>query len=509
MILDRIIKILKVQLNHTEKTVGTNKVLSVCIILLTVISLVPLILISKYNHPCADDFCYGFLTAETWANTGSFIETVKSAFAQVQYFYQIWQGTYSAIFLMSLQPAIFGEGYYFLGTIVILGTYLFGFLLLSQVVFKNYLNADFFKYTIIYLPVIVFSIQLVPFPASSYYWFNGSVFYTFFFGLGLVFLAFILKFIRAGKGKSATFYLLVSMMLAAIIGGGNYVTVLQMLILIFTLIIYRITTKKDKIVPLIMVELILLVSIIISAMAPGTAVRQALFPDHPSAFMAILKSIKAALWGIFMWTDLYVMSLCLFSLPFIIQIVQKTKFSYKHPFLVLIYTFCILAANFTPSIYATGSFPERLFDIIYYSYYLFLFFNLFYIVGWLVRYSEKSGVAYENKLLRAFPAILCVCVFLFFAAFVQSPHIAAIEATKSLVNDEAAKYDREANERLVLYMDDSQKKVVVDAFSVKPLLLYFTDITMYADDWKNQAVAKYYKKQTVALKNDSHPLAKE
>ena len=64
------------------------------------LSLIPLIWLGRYNYPTGDDYYYGAETHLVWQQTGSIIQTLDAACAGVADSYQIWQGTYSALFLM-------------------------------------------------------------------------------------------------------------------------------------------------------------------------------------------------------------------------------------------------------------------------------------------------------------------------------------------------------------------------------------------------------------------------
>ena len=66
------------------------------------LSLIPLIWLGRYNYPTGDDYYYGAETHLVWQQTGSIIQTLDAACAGVADSYQIWQGTYSALFLMYL-----------------------------------------------------------------------------------------------------------------------------------------------------------------------------------------------------------------------------------------------------------------------------------------------------------------------------------------------------------------------------------------------------------------------
>ena len=93
---------------------------ALALFLLLLIAIIPLVIIGFYAHPCADDYSYGYYTHGFWSTTGSLSETLRWACHQVKATYDTWQGTFSSVFLMALSPAIWGEGYYFLTSIIML-----------------------------------------------------------------------------------------------------------------------------------------------------------------------------------------------------------------------------------------------------------------------------------------------------------------------------------------------------------------------------------------------------
>ena len=59
--------------------------------------------------PNCDDFTYGLETHRVWNATHSFVEVLKTALAVTKETWQLWQGTWFSIFLMTLMPGVFGE----------------------------------------------------------------------------------------------------------------------------------------------------------------------------------------------------------------------------------------------------------------------------------------------------------------------------------------------------------------------------------------------------------------
>ena len=64
-----------------------------------VVSLIPIILLSTYNFPCADDLGYSIYTRHAWVDTHNLFSVLGAAGRKVAESYQIWQGTCSQEFL--------------------------------------------------------------------------------------------------------------------------------------------------------------------------------------------------------------------------------------------------------------------------------------------------------------------------------------------------------------------------------------------------------------------------
>ena len=152
-----------------NKKITIEKKIAIIFGCVSVLSIVPLLIIACYNQMCADDYCYGLLTHKAWLESHSVINTLYAAIDQVKLSWNTWQGTYSAIFLMALQPGIFSEETYFLSTYIILFFFIGGVIYFSKVLFKEncgmgnsfivIILSIFFFYTIQWIPVPQFSLN--------------------------------------------------------------------------------------------------------------------------------------------------------------------------------------------------------------------------------------------------------------------------------------------------------------------------------------------------------------
>ncbi len=110
---------------------------------------------------------------------------------------------------------------------------------------------------------------------------------------------------------------------------------------------------------------------------------------------------------------------------------------------------------------------------------------------------EKSAARITWK-----SAAIYLFIFLVFLYPVRES-LSGFNALTSLVNGKAARYDREADARVALIMEADEDEVIELApFTVKPKVLFFEDIDRSPDNWKNQAMAEYYGRKGIILKEE-------
>lgn len=85
------------------------KIVTGVAIAVLIVSIIPMLWISQYLHPFADDYVFGAEVYKIWNETHSFPACVQTAWNVAMTMYHTWQGTYSACFLMALQPGVFGQ----------------------------------------------------------------------------------------------------------------------------------------------------------------------------------------------------------------------------------------------------------------------------------------------------------------------------------------------------------------------------------------------------------------
>ena len=484
------------------------------------LALIPLYLLSFYAHPSVDDYYYGAETAALWEETGSLGAVTARSFEMMKDSYETWQGNFAAIFLMRLEPGIFGEKAYCIAPLLLLTSFAAATLTCFYLAARRLLKAG--KLTSLALAIAV-SLCMTEFcyrPVDSFYWFNGGIYYTFFFSLSLFLYALLIQTVtgktKAGRIAAAGF----AALLAFLIGGGNYSTALSCAVLLASLtLLLFLMKKKEAAWPVLISCAALLISLFISVTAPGNAVRQSVTGESSGVVKALIYSFAYGGYSLAEGLKVPVLVLWLGLLPLLYRLSGRICGAFRWPLFVLLFTFGIYSSQGTALFYAQGlRMPPRMSNIIYFNAYLFIAFNLVYLCGWLRRrlpgnFLEKisDGLFASEKHLTRF-ALACALLFAVGciglcrveesesggAAFDLEP--LSVNAAYSIVSGEAARFDREMQERAVfLSAQPEGADVILKPLSAEPKTLVHSDITGDPSDFKNDHLARFYHLGSVVL----------
>lgn len=473
------------------------------------ISIIPLLYLTRYTLPFYDDYNYGRLTAAAWSETGSIIEVIKAALQQVKTTYNNWQGTYTGIFFMAISPGIFSESLYPIGLI-------FNFLLFSgsMLFFIKVLLVDNFKMEkygagIIALFVLFLSIQFTPGANEGFFWYNGGIYYTGTFSI--ILLLFSMLLITARTKKKSVYITLgcLSILASFLIGGSNFIAGILCFSSLFLLLIYRIFMAKSKWLFPLLSFITLTVAFLFNVMAPGNKVRQEYF-EPMSPISAVLSSLERGIKVIGVYINVPIIIMFLVILPLIYEATTKSNFSFKYPPVVTIITYLVFCSQFTPTYYATGdsSAPKRVNHVIFLASIIFVFLNLLYWCGWVSKRSQAK-VSYPStatgSAVKAVVALTLLCVFAFNVigmTLINKNSLTSISAVRSIRNGEAAGFYNERHEQIEMLKDPDILDVEFEPHKYRPHLLYFTNLSNDPDASPNRYTAEYYHKNSVLCKKD-------
>ena len=476
-------------------------------------SLLPMLYIAKFNYPYRDDFSFSADTYHTIRDTGSVFKAIGSSLEVVKDRYYSWQGTFSSIFLFTLAPNIWGTRAYMLTTYIMLTAFILSTLYFSYSLIVRLLKQSRVNWLIISILIMLISIQFVPSPTQSFFWYNGSVYYLFFYCLELFLFGGIISCLAKQKPKT-WLYAIACVPLALFIGGGNFVTALNTAIILFLITAFLVWKKNRKWIFTAAVLIADAISFSISALAPGNAIRQAFFEQTYSAAGAIFKSFDAGLTFAFTLFDapkgeLGIIVLVLFAVtPLLANVIKNPKYKFKYPAIAVLLAYCILCAQFTPTIYAMGGYgPERLINIIFFSYIWYLLFVLTYIAGWAYRkiteiIGEKGTVSQLKDTIQPavrklgmalLAAVVIVCSVLLYTIVDERAHDlpTSFSATRSIITGEAYVYHLQQQERLDKLLSD-EKNIKFEPLTVFPEVLFM-------NDYVNEGIEEYYEKDSVEI----------
>ncbi len=484
--------------------------------LLFVISIVPLLLLGKYNVMCIDDYDYGRQVHDTWMATGSLCQCVQTAIAQSGEFFIGWQGNYVSCFLMALCPMNFYYESAFLVPIIMIGMFCISTFLFGRQILVRWLGSDKHHAGLVMFLLLFMFYQVMEAPFEGIYWYNGSTHYILMESLLFFLVTLVSGIIWTEKKGNAIVWCVLASLDGVIVGGGNLITGLQAEILLCFLLVFTYVKKREKTIYVLLPLVLFTAGFLCNTMAPGNAARAGLDTDVGySPVLSVILSFYYALVFMIGWTNTLVILMWLALLPVMWQIGKRSEKSFNHPVWVSVGAFCILSAMFTPTLYAVGMVGlSRVDNIIQMVYYLALFMVTIYWFGWfshagddLKKKEDIEEKPSAGKLLGDFlentqNMMTIICMLLVLAVWLLTADkntYTSVSALRSLVNGDAAVYYTEAMERHELYVDESITDVVITPYTTRPAVFDFEDLNEDEGNWLNLAVTNYYHKNSVRL----------
>lgn len=507
-------KFLKWKMN--EKVVAI-----IAIFCFVIVCLLPLLMIAKYNHPCADDYGYGYEAHMAWKTTHSLVETFRAAIQTVHTNYYAWQGTFASIFLMALTPAAFGEQYYAAVPYLMLGMLTVAVFYCAKVFLHDLLKASYANSIIVAVVLLFMMIEGIYTPASAFFWYNSAIHYTFMHAMMLLMTAFFVKSLTAEKKVVSVVCCVFASLCAFCVSGGNYLNALVGILLLagvactFSLTTFSQIIKRKKagesverntyrFIGLILLPIIIYsIGFFISISAPGNSVRGANFA-YVAPLTAVLRSFVSGFRHCIDWMSLFTFILLILLLPAIWGIVRETEYEFRYSLLVLVFSFCLFSASFTSSHYGLGGEGlPRTFNSSKMLYHILLVANELYLVG---RIQKKLKKAKREK-VRTFNISHSIIFYLVVSMMLAGVFLTCNDKEANYPSYASVKYMREGFalhyhmqylERITI-LNGTESTVYLKEIEPKLNVLYVDDITTDSSDWRNQQYAKWHQKEAVIL----------
>lgn len=492
--------------------------LSCLLIVLYVLSLIPVLIIGKYDYPSADDFSMGLGTRLVYEATGSFFAVAGKILSETVRYYRTWIGYFTSCLFTTVSPATFGEAWYALTPAVILlalhiGVAVFFYALMEKALgMKRYVRRCM---TVLALFLMVQRMPEGRLRVEAFYWYSGAGNYTLTFSAGLLYLAFYVLSVCGARKKNRSLFLVLACLLGFLAGGGNYLSALSFAVVSVLFAIYLVKRKIGRLLP----AAFYLCGFAVSCLSPGNRIRGG-EAEGCGALKSILLSLYYTLsYPLNQWMNWAVLLiLALAGVIFWMGFAESgpsgaVQPGFTAPFPAAVLAYGIVSCVVTPALYAQGNMDAgRIQSTFWLHAVLVLLLLEWYLVGGLYRRFSKEQNASAVSCLQNASAASCLrngaggfvrAILLFFIVFSllavkgNPDFYTGTSAVFELLDGSATQYGRENEERLRILKNPREQDAVLPRYTVQPNLLYFEDVSEDPDDWINQKMSEYYGKNSI------------
>lgn len=485
----------------------TPKRLAIFLTIAYVLSLVPLLWIGWYNYPSADDYSIGSNCRQVWVNSHNIFAVLWAGVVRAVEDWLYWMGYYTSNFLMAMPPNVFGERFYALTVWIMLSMLSLSTWYLLKNIFVRVFHGDKYISHSIIMCMLFVTVQCMVGRVEAFYWYAGAANYMLVHSMSLFFYGLLIAAVY-DKGKKRIWDLIAASILGFLVGGGNQMTALNVAVVMLVVIGFGIALKKWKAYKALLIPVCLaLFGFVLNVAAPGNWVR-AEGTEGMNPVKAVMISFYYCLdYCIDEWSGWPVLILMIMLIPLFWKLTDKTNFKFSYPLVVVFFGYCLVSAMMTPPLFAVGNMEAaRLQALTFAMYILVLVLCEGYVVGY-IRRKWKFVVSERMEERFAFSEVWCLagCVLFFAAASVLTVipdpnYFAMSSAVTDLLNGSAKAYGDALKERAEVY-NSGEQNVVVQPLPTQPVLLYFSDIKEYPNDWENKGLCRFYGIESVRVES--------
>ncbi len=446
---------------------------------LLLITILPFLILTRYIHIQADDF-----TVSAVLDKFGFFQS------QIEW-YRSWTGRYFALFVISLlHPIKFGLPD---GIKVFAFIWICLFVVASWFFTRSYTD----KKASIFVTALLVSVYCwqMPSTAEAFFWIPSTMSYQLGIGLQLVFFGLLNT---SNKTKLHKFLLC---LLALSIPGTSEVNLLVFICILSVIVFYQLlkpTVNNTKFI--FQLFALAIVASIFSIISPGNSVRTEVLTENAKnlpigdLFYAIkggLIATKEELFMLFARTPLLLFSLLLVLLKPWHKILDHVKVPVWQIVLFWLGTFTIFIALHVPFTYKTGVIinPGRATNVM----------MMFYIVTWFIGVLITANfLRIDSHLNNVRMVIASVLVIILFSALQLVVPNRIEHAWVDLLSGTANSYHTTLMQREAFIASAQGRSVQVDSLTERPSSIFIDDINHDSLNWKNQAVANYYRLKSIS-----------
>lgn len=238
--------------NNCIKASGTGcdiRRLSYLLIVIYVLSLIPVLVIGKYDYPSADDFSMGLGTRLVYEATGSLFAVAGKILSETARYYRTWIGYFTSCLFTTVSPATFGEDWYALTPAVILLAIHVGVVVFFYALMEKALGMNRYVRRCMTVLTLFLMVQRMPegsLRVEAFYWYSGAGNYTLTFSAGLLYLAFYVLSVCGVRNKNRSLFLVLACIMGFLAGGGNYLSALSFAVVSVLFAVYLVNMKTRQ-----------------------------------------------------------------------------------------------------------------------------------------------------------------------------------------------------------------------------------------------------------------------
>lgn len=479
----------------------TPRTLSWFFFIIYILSLIPMFVIGMYNYPSADDYSIGSNVRQTWLVSHSLIQTIWQAVLRAVEDWLVWMGYFTSNFLMAIPPCVFGEKWYALTTVIMVGSISLSTGYLLYQLFVKVLKADKYISRSVICIMLLFTVQCMVGRVEAFYWYCGAANYMLTHSMAMCFYGMLVSLVA---NKHKRIFMIMAAALGFLVGGANQMTALNVAIILFVAFIYIIYTKRWKEKLNLMIPMCAFyIGFVLNIAAPGNWVRSEI-----SHGMGPLKAVGVSLlygleYCLGEWTDWSILVMIVLLIPLLWKLVERTEFKFPCPIIVMIFGFGVVSAMMTPPLFAVGNIgAARLKALTFTMYILVLILCELYVIGWIqkkyfnISVKEKTTKFSTEMIMFLMSCILCLGVGACLIVIANPHYYTSSSAMTDLLDGSAKKYGEALAKRAEIY-NSGEKDIVVEPLETEPQLLYFLDIAEDPEEWQNKALCKFYSLNSV------------
>jgi len=439
-----------------------------------VLTILPFIIISFFNNPTSDDFCFNCKSRDLgfWN-------------AQLSW-YNDWTGRYFSSAILSIKSLVSDSFLlYKLIPVFLITLLFFSIYHLYSLLFVNLKKKDFIILT---LYTLVMYIYQMPEISQGLYWLAGSITYQLSNILAVFLFSFLIKLTQTNKRR----YLISSIIFAFFVIGSNEASMLLINFLIGIIFVFISIRKKKIDFPILVLLIFVVIFSFIVINSPGNAIRSSDYANKNQIFYAIYKSVLAIKSYLGIWSPFMIMFTFVFFGYFNKNIeINTPKIFRVNPLVLFLIVFAIPFVGFFTGYWSTGRIPPlRTINVIYF-YFLMGVIYLTIVLFFKLKEQGKNFIAYSKW----------VKYLIFVVVFIQFSKDNNIRTAYSdLFMGKAYNYDLELKKRYNIIQNSYNDTIYVPELKNKPETIFHRDITKEPEKWINQCYASYWKSRSIIIK---------